>query len=1592
MIDIRKQLQDTRAAQVQLDSELRSTSAQIKQLEQFLAQLQRVGRTPENDREAAALVAQLHRLQAQNEHTRGRYNEGIQAVSAATELYARFLLEDRDELQDMDAHCPFLLLPLRLETRFMTTPRGLSQLWVRIYPDDLAIETHETPLTSDERTAGETYWRSIWHADEAAQKKAWAALVQVSGTARAAWIARSLTPTNAPPAEPVFPPTALRGASWSQPARVRVMPDRLIVMTYVGGQRVHIQVGAVIPDPLIVGPDPQNKSIIPKDGKLEFPDEMAWLVDFEAAVQIGMGIKIDLTREQARSGFDRVVVLGVRRTDKLEAIECLQALFDSHHYTDGLSLIPQGTPTNNTDSASAGQSAMDMDTNESWRIERGAPLFSETNPNRSTFPDLAIQKDGQRIAEALGLPYETFQHIRHADDTDALEARAMNNALYPGTLGYYGQEFLMPPIKNRNKIRHLRQFMVDYVSGRGPLPALRIGDQPYGVLPTTAISRMNWFQHSDFVEVPPVQRLLPDLLGWLNILRKTWTELSQQVARVGFGNDPDQTMLDILALHPAPVEFYMRSAATATYSRNYLLLNALGDVAIPAEEERIAKVMGILNELGLNELLPAKIMSLLWFRFARPLDGPVVEEGALSETKRLKQITPQGNYIDWIAQSDITTLRDENFDVDEQGQRRPSPRALLYLLLSYAMQRTLIDAGNNVRESEGLSTYLTEATFINISAPEEKTVWHQFAEPVRASQGLPLGLYLQTEVAMNLPDFTDVRETRASLNFLSTRSTARLERLLAEHLALCSYRLDAWYTGLVYWQLTNRIIPRRAAEADREDFVQGTSRGRGVYLGAYGYGENLRPSPRPRTTVQQPPADYDEPIPLHEAPLDNAGFIHATSIRQATAAAILRTAHLTHATAANSGTMAVNLSSSRLRRAEWYLEGMRMGQKVGALLGYQFERGLHDNQLNIYVQAFRQEFPFELDPGKPLPPGVSIEALAARNVVDGQKLVLAHQTSGFPYGIAELNTAPTAHQTLIQQLLKETAESLDAVADLALAEGIFQVSTGNHERAAAMLDAVNRGGIPPEAEFVRTPRSGTSLAHVVGAVFPTAVPANLNWIDSTPRAQIEPHLNAWVDRLLGNPANIRGHAQIAGQAVLVSFTAAELSLSALDFIMVAGEDLAPGSELERRILFMLRRREGLDDATEITLNLIDPDVAWTLDVKTFFQVLPLVRALRRIVSECRPLNADDLIAPYNPVADEKNRRRVDVAELRLRADTAQLRRQTTHDDLVAAQNNALLNGQPADVEQLRMALISAAAFGLPDFPTNATSNDAQGIQALSDQANSAIRTLDARLAAVSQAVTTANAISAADIDDKAAAVRAIIQAVFGGAVNVLPLFTPHNAPELAQSLASQNDLLKDAPPLAADTWLHSLTRVRQRIARLEELRLFAGMFDTAGNAFSLTVMQTPHTPGSRWLALPLEKVPLERGSVRSLAMMLPPGYQPADAQCGLLLDDWVEIIPGTDETTGIAVHFDQPNAEAPQTLLLALAPHLGGEWRWDDLVATVLETFDMARERAVDTDQIDTTRWAQMLPVLVMAVAPKNTIASLHLLKNVMNVSQLINR
>ena len=158
-----------------------------------------------------------------------------------------------------------------------------------------------------------------------------------------------------------------------------------------------------------------------------------------------------------------------------------------------------------------------------------------------------------------------------------------------------------------------------------------------------------------------------------------------------------------------------------------------------------------------------------------------------------------------------------------------------------------------------------------------------------------------------------------SLATLENRTVAALQFLMAETLDLSTYRLDAWITSLATKRL--KTLRRNAPL--------------GLRLGGYGWLENVRPAP-PLRQVQPPPGVTAGPLYVSDS---NKGFVQAPSLAHAATAAVLRSGYLTHKEEAQGDPLAIDLSSERVHRAKWVLDGVRQGQPLGALLGYRFERG-----------------------------------------------------------------------------------------------------------------------------------------------------------------------------------------------------------------------------------------------------------------------------------------------------------------------------------------------------------------------------------------------------------------------------------------------------------------------------------------------------------------------------------------------------------------------------------------------------------------------------------------------------------------------------
>ena len=1091
------------------------------------------------------------------------------------------------ELQGLSSDFPIALLPVRLETRFTANPPALR---IRIYPDEIFADSHRRAPTSAEWQDAMAYWTTGW--EPSAELDAWRALTTRYTPERAAWLVEISTPTNLaerPSQSPAFPAVELRDDRLPE-VRAAALPRAWTVIAYRGGiERARASSGDIIePLALSFAPDvAEGDAALTEFGELTIERSLLWAVDYAEAERVGMAVTMPLTADDLAEGFDRVVVLGVRtQSSETVAAAELTELLAAHRFTRGVALVPQGTPTNNTASAPSGYPPPD-DVAGRFAVERGG---SAGQPGT----------DGRALATALGAVAKPlpFAHAAGADGLEQARAAAMNVALWPCTLGYYLEQMIAPHL-SPTQIADVRAHFRDHVRGRGPLPLVRIGRVPYGVLPTTSITA--WEPASD-----PIEHGLASLLvAW----RAAFIARAANVPRVGASNDPDADLLGVLARGAQSRELRSRAVYGPAFIHNLLVL--LGSSAEGLDLARPTLIAQALAEAGLTGLAPRLAQMTLADRALR-IGRALVTTAPLSEVSRLEP-----NYIEEIRAATVEALRQAG------GAQHPAfGSPLLYHLLRQATLVELARVGTGIAVVAGVADAVdqVERELYRIGPGTETrlTAWERLDAPIAGvTDGHPLGIWL-TDPASTDAIRATVREHRAALATLAETPTAELARLAAETLDTCSHRLDAWLTSLA---------ARRLAEM-RETNPEG------VYLGAYGWVENLRPrvAPRPGTA---------------------GGYIHAPSAAHAATAAVLRNAQLTR-TGAMRDQAAVDLSSTRVRGALELLDGVRQGQPLGAILGFRLERALHDRQLDQYIAPFRRAFPLGRDPA--IAAELPGERIAARNVADG----LAVRTAFAGLDLATLPWATTlsfvagVHQAAVAAVFAALDHDVDAVADVLLAESVHQTIQGKTERAAATLASLAGGGAIPDPEVARTPQRGTSVMHRVGLLLGAPPPAT--WPE-TPRSRAEPRLAAWVAQRLPLPNFVQCKVTYpwtgsdgTSTRFSVWVTPSELGIGPLDLLALTRTTDASGQgELEARVRGYAAIGIGASHDVDVSYER-HPEIA----VVSFPDLLDLARLLDEALRHSRPLTATDLAgvgADVVSAADENEliaRATATVAELTAR--------------------------------------------------------------------------------------------------------------------------------------------------------------------------------------------------------------------------------------------------------------------------------------------------------------------------------------------------------
>lgn len=1486
-------------------------------------------------------------------------------------------------VESMDGQQPIALLPVRLETRYVPVGQPTA-LRIRVYPDDVQTIEHTPALTTDEDTAGRAWWTARFaHRDDEAERVL-RDLTVVFGRGRAAWILRTLTPSNAVPAEgdeavPDFPPTDTIDAR-SKATRAVLLPDRWCAIGFAAGRREVFRVwGSRIPDELLLSPD----WLATDDPQKLLGGERAWMVDFDAALANGMALQVtqadvDAATRAQRVPFDlatgtleRLLIVGLdwTRTPEDGAAQ-LADLFGAQRDSTGFGFLPLGTPTNNTDAKPSGYSPG----------EERQPLPAATA--------IATDRDAlDLLTWAAGIAPEALppDQIPNAHLSEQRTAMHMLNAIWRGTFGDYLMELwnpwpALPKLKRTTAtIYAARTYAMAYLRPGGALAPLRIGKQPYGVLPV--VGRRFVDDGSSAIET--------DITRILGVLRPMWELAQAQVPRLVDG-DVDRAK-DALQTAPwSQTAFYRdRDAGKA-------MCKIPGPFSSATTLPRTLLVERLMAAAGFTD--PADVSGAHIYGCEDFLPDPPYSAGQLAgvpwvladaKDPRLEagdavSFGPSNNYL---AQLAAAATRTSAFAAPTLYANQSGP-ALLQALAAYSVQKEQGDAVDGFAlssvavervvslarpvmphveaavQNEAMFTVTTPKELAAVVIPAVTggaTLGDHVANAI-ASQPLALGASHAATASAKLidaiqglvPQTRNLGGVKLSLDYLSGRTVGELNVAFRGTLDCFSYRLDAWILARA-----NRRLERLRARKPT-----------GVHVGGYGWVENLSADHRP----------------------DSEGHLIAPSLGQAATAALLRSGFMANH---DQGAFDIELDSARTRRAMDLLQGLGRDQPLAALYGYRIERGLRDALLGRLIWPLRRAFPYR--PAGAAPSDEPDEAIGARDVVDGVALFDAWE-SGEAKVFDPLNASLTQlgqaglsadERAKTRAIVLDALDLADGVSDLLVAEGTHQVVQGNLDRAAAAMAIADKQALPIETQVQNTPRGGASYTQRIVVLCPDA-PST--WpVDVRSRA--EPALDAWLATQLGDPARYRfaargqrlvdGAPVIDAEDTVVAMT--DLGLSALSAVWLAATP-AQGTQVganesgfrERLVAALLARVD--DPATLAGLDVRQDGAA--PDDLGVMHFEALATTLKAVVDGARPATRKDLVRPDDAVEstlpDEGEYPGVDLADLQARA----------ADAVATFEAGAQAVEASVDADGLLTALAGFGDF-LPraSWPAQVAAIDAAG----ADPAGRETRGTAAREAVVAWIAGRRDALAAepALAEGQAAPTHGqqVLQAMdrlrllLGKDFPVLPRFALGSyATDFSASLAAQATLTAD-DPWRVDGWLVQMARVHDGSDRFVAARTARDALLGPGDTADLAVVQWPPRADAIWAALPEAwvqpegvaadptRVPEElqawtaarpAPAYRDIRQVAPdlaialhvPGGRDAIAAdqslAGLVCDEWAEFVPDPFQTAGIAFHYDAPGARPPQSILLAMAPDYAQDaWRFEDVLDTMHEALDLSKLRAV---------------------------------------------
>jgi len=184
---------------------------------------------------------------------------------------------------------------------------------------------------------------------------------------------------------------------------------------------------------------------------------------------------------------------------------------------------------------------------------------------------------------------------------------------------------------------------------------------------------------------------------------------------------------------------------------------------------------------------------------------------------------------------------------------------------------------------------------------------------------------------------------------------------------------------------------------------------------------------------------------------------------------------------------------------------------------------------------------------------------------------------------------------------------------------------------------------------------------------------------------------------------------------------------------------------------------------------------------------------------------------------------------------------------------------------------------------------------------------------------------------------------------ILPPFGVTGNEGLASSLEINSRISK---------WIQKASYVRPRVKLLDEIITYNQILDSSDFSFYCDETKFKKTAAT---------LNDENEETNPLSLILALSTDAEDIQigaplenlsgiAGIVADDWTEKIVSKEQDTHIAFHFNGPNSEAPQCLLLAVSPNDFHVWDEPSIRKVILETLTLSKLRGIDYGSIKELR------------------------------------